>query len=91
MFMTTENSQKSKKYVVTKLFAPGESQLGRLVEKQLCRCDTLKECAEYIINNNECWYNCRYGKQDLRQELCDLIIKIRNLQKRSNSLESDFS
>ena len=89
--MTTENSQKSKKYVVTKLFAPGESQLGQLVEKQLCRCDTLKECAEYIINNNEYWYNCRYGKQDLHQELCDLIIKIRNLQKRSNSLESDFS
>ena len=46
--MTTENSQKSKKYVVTKLFATGESPLGRLVEKQLCRCDTLKECANFI-------------------------------------------
>jgi len=91
MFMTTENSQKSKKYVVTKLFAPGETPLGQLVEKQLCRCDTLEECAKFILDNNEYWYNCRYGKQDLRQELCDLIIKIRNLQKRSNSLESDFS
>lgn len=89
--MTTENSQKSKKYVVTKLVAPDESPLGRLAEKQLCRCDTLKECADFIINNNEYWYNCRYGKQDQRQELCDLITKIRNLQKRSNSLESDFS
>lgn len=89
--MTTENSQKSKKYVVTKLFTPGESPLGRLAEKQLCCCDTLKECADFIINNNEYWYNCRYGKQNLRQELCDLITKIRNLQKRSNSLESDFS
>lgn len=89
--MTTENSQKSKKYVVTKLFVTGESPLGRLVEKQLCRCDTLKECAYFIVNNNEYWYNCRYGKQNLRQELCDLIIKIRNIQKRSNSLESDFS
>lgn len=89
--MTTENSQKFKKYVVTKLVAPDESPLGLLVEKPLCRRDTLKECAEFIVNNNEYWYNCRYGQQDLRQELCDLIINIRNLQKRSNSLESDFS
>lgn len=89
--MTTENSQKFKKYVVTKLLAAGESPLGRLVEKQLCCCDTLKECAYFIVNNNEYWYNCRYGKQNLRQELCDLITKIRNIQKRSNSLESDFS
>lgn len=89
--MTTENSQKSKKYVVTKLLATGESPSGRLVEKQLCRCDTLEECANFILDNNEYWYNCRYGKQDQRQELCDLITKIRNLQKRSNSLESDFS
>ena len=91
MFMTTENSQKSKKYVVTKLFTPGESPSGRRVEKQLCRCDTLEECANFTLDNNEYWYNCRYGKQDQRQELCDLITKIRNLQKRSNSLESDFS
>ena len=89
--MTTEKSQKSKKYVVTKLVAPDESPLGRLMEKQLCRCDTLKECAYFILDNNEYWYTCRYGKLDLRQELCDLIIKIRNLQKRNNSLESDFS
>ena len=91
MFMTTEKSQKSKKYVVTKLVAPDESPLGRLVEKQLCRRDTLKECAEFIVNNNEYWYTCRYGEQDMYQELCDMIMKIRNLQKRSNSLESDFS
>ena len=70
------------------MVAPGESQLGKFVEKQLCRCDTLEECAKFILDNNEYWYNCRYGKQDLRQELCDLI---RNLQKRNNSLESDFS
>ena len=90
--MTTENSLKSKKkYVVTKLLAIGESPLGRLVEKQLCRCDTLEECANFILDNNEYWYTVRYGKQDLYQELRDLIIKIRNLQKRSNSLESDFS
>lgn len=89
--MTTENSLKSKKYVVTTLVSPEESPLGQLAEKQLCRCDTLKECADFIVNNNEYWYNCLYGKQDQRQELCDLIIKIRNIQKRSNSLESDFS
>ena len=91
--MTTENSQKSKKYVVTKLFAPefNADSYSQWKEKQLCRCDTLEECAKFILDNNEYWYNCRYGKQDLRQELCDLIIKIRNLQKRSNSLESDFS
>ena len=89
--MTTENSLKSNKYVVTTLVSPDESPLGQLVEKQLCSCDTLKECADFIVNNNEYWYNFRYGKQDQRQELCDLIIKIRNLQKRSNSLESDFS
>ena len=78
--MTTENSLKSKKYVVTTLVSPDESPLGQLVEKQLCRCDTLKECADFIVNNNKYWYNCRYGKQNMRQELCDLIIKIRNLQ-----------
>ena len=83
--MTTEKSQKSKKYVVTKMTVP-----GKLIEKQLCRCDTLKECAEFIVNNDEYWYNCRYGKQDLKQELCDLIIKLKKLKKRSNSLESDF-
>ena len=84
--MTTENSLKSKKYVVTTLVSPDE-----LVEKQLCSCDTLKECADFIVNNNEYWYNCLYGKQNMYQELCDLIKKIRNIQKRSNSLESDFS
>lgn len=89
--MTTENSLKSKKYVVTSLVSPDESQLGQLVEKQLCRCDTLKECADFIVNNNKYCYNCLYGKQNMYQELCDFIIKIRNLQKRSNSLESDFS
>lgn len=89
--MTTENSQKSKKYVVTELLDAGESPLGRLVEKQLCRCDTLEECANFILDNNEYWYTCRYGKQDQCQELCDLITKIRNLQKRINSLGSDFS
>lgn len=30
MFMTTENSQKSKKYVVTKLFVPGESKIRKI-------------------------------------------------------------
>lgn len=84
--MTTEKSQKSKKYVVTKMTEP-----GKLIEKQLCRCDTLKECAEFIVDNNEFWYNCRFGKQKLNQELCDMIIKIKNQRKRSNSLETDFS
>ena len=55
--MTTENSQKSKKYVVTKLFVPGESKLGKFVEKQQCLCDTLEECAKFILDNNEYWYN----------------------------------
>ena len=89
--MTTENSLKSKKYVVTTVVSPDESPLGQLDEKQLCRCDTLEECADFIVNNNVYWYNCLYGKQNMYQELCDLITKIRNLQKRSNSLESDFS
>lgn len=89
--MTTENSQKSKKYVVTKMVRKETSDVySPMIEKQLCRCDTLKECAEFIVNNDEYWYNCRYGKQDLKQELCDLIIKLKNLKKRSNSLESDF-
>ena len=87
--MTTEKSQKSKKYVVTKMIAP--SAFEHLVEKQLCRCDTLKECAEFIVDNNEFWYNCRFGKQKLNQELCDMIIKIKNQQRRNNSLETDFS
>ena len=50
--MTTENSLKSKKYVVTTLVSPDESPLGQLVEKQLCRCDTLKECADFIVIMN---------------------------------------
>lgn len=82
--MTTENSQKSKKYVVTKLLTPGESHLERLIEKQLCRCDTLEECAEFIVNNDEYWYNCRYGKELLNLKLADRIIKFK-------SLKSDFS
>jgi len=93
--MTTEKSQKSKKYVVTKMVAPGKSTLESLAyeplkEKQLCRCDTLRECAEFILDNNEFWYNCRCGKQKLNQELCDLIVKFKNQQRRSNSLETDF-
>lgn len=90
--MTTENSQKSKKYVVTKMVSSFDTTFNiQWKEKQLCRCDTLEECANFILDNNEYWYTCRYGKHELRQELCDLIKKIRNLQKRSNSLESDFS
>ena len=90
--MTTENSQKSKKYVVTKMVRKKSSDAySPMIEKQLCRCDTLTECAEFIVNNDEYWYNCRYGKQDLKQELCDLIIKLKNQQRRNNSLETDFS
>ena len=87
--MTTEKSQKSKKYVVTKMVSRGPFE--PLVEKQLCRCDTLRECAEFILDNNEFWYNCRCGKQKLNQELCDLIVKFKKQQSRSNSLETDFS
>ena len=87
--MTTEKSQKSKKYVVTKMITRGET--STLIEKQLCRCDTLKECAEFIVYNNEFWYNCQFGKQNLNQELCDLIAKLKNQQRRNNSLETDFS
>lgn len=86
--MTTEKSQKSKKYVVTKMVSRGNSPL---VEKQLCRCDTLKECAEFIVNNGEYWYNCRFGKKKLNQELGDLIVKFKKQLKRSNLLETDFS
>lgn len=87
--MTTENSQKSKKYVVTKLVRDYQNH-NSMTEKQLCRFDTLQECAYYIVSKNEYWHNCRYGKQNLTMELCDFIIKLKNLQKRSNSLKSDF-
>lgn len=89
--MTTENSQKSKKYVVTKLVTPGGTPFGQLEEKQLCCCDTLEECAKFILDNDKFWYNCLYGKQELREELCDLIIKLRNQHRRCDSLETDFS
>lgn len=81
--MTTENSQKSKKYVVTKLVRK-ESKFEQLVEKQLCRCDTLEECAVFIIDNDEYWYNCRYGKELLNLKLSSYIIKLK-------ALKSDFS
>lgn len=83
--MTTENSQKSKKYVVTKMVRKKSSDsYSPMIEKQLCRCDTLEECAEFIVNNDEYWYNCRYGKELLNLKLADRIIKFK-------SLKSDFS
>lgn len=90
MFMTTENSQKSKKYVVTKM-VESFNEFSQWKEKQLYCGDTLEECAKFILDNNEFWYNCRYGKQELREELCDLIIKLRNQHRRCDSLETDFS
>jgi hypothetical protein len=79
--MTTENSQKSKKYVVTKMVRKETSDgYSPLIEKQLCRCDTLTECAEFIVNNDEYWYNCRYGKKLLNMKLADCIIKLKELK-----------
>ena len=83
MFMTTEKSQKSKKYVVTKMVRKVSDSYSPMIEKQLCRCDTLEECAEFIVNNDEYWYNCRYGKELLNLKLADRIIKF-------NALKSDF-
>lgn len=81
--MTTENSQKSKKYVVTKMVRETSDMFSPMKEKQLCRCDTLQECAEFIVNNNEYWYNCRYGKKLLNLKLADCIVKLK-------ALKSDF-
>ena len=82
--MTTENSQKSKKYVVTKMVRKKSSDVySPMIEKQLCRCDTLTECAEFIVNNDEYWYNCRYGKELLNQKLGNCIMKLK-------ALKSDF-
>jgi hypothetical protein len=82
--MTTNKLPKSKKYVVTKMIRENSDFTLQMKEKQLCRCDTLQECAEFIVNNDEYWYNCRYGKELLNQKLTDLIIKLK-------SLKSDFS
>ena len=82
--MTTEKSQKSKKYVVTKMVREKSSDIySPMIEKQLCRSDTLQECAEFIVNNDEYWYNCRYGKNLLNLKLADCIIKLK-------ALKSDF-
>ena len=81
--MTTEKSQKSKKYVVTKMVRKVSDSYSPMIEKQLCRYDTLQECAEFIVNNDEYWYNCRYGKTLLNQKLADCIIKFK-------ALKSDF-
>lgn len=89
--MTTENSQKSKKYVITKLFANSNLPFEPPVEKQLCCCDTLQKCAEFILDNNEWWHDCWYGKKNLTTELDNLIVKLRNQHRRCDSLESDFS
>lgn len=88
--MTTENSQKSKKYVVTKMVAP-DFPFSKLKEKQVCRFDTLDKCAEYIVTNDEYWYNCRYGKKLFNTELCDLIKKLKKMRSKTESLNSDFS
>ena len=85
--MTIENSQKSKKYVITKL---DYSVFDEDAEKEIGRFDTLQECAEFIINNNEYWHKCLYGKKNLTEELCDLVVKFKKFKKRCNSLESDF-
>jgi hypothetical protein len=82
--MTTKKSQKSKKYVVTKMVRDVSDLYSPMKEKQLCRFDTLQECAEFIVKNDECWYNCRYGKEQLNMKLSDCIIKLK-------ALESDFS
>lgn len=85
MFMTTKKSQKSKKYVVTKMVRKKISDAySPMIEKQLCCYDTLQECAEFIVNNDEYWYNCRYGKEELNMKLADCIIKFK-------ALKSDFS
>ena len=81
--MTTKKSQKSKKYVVTKMVRDESDLYSPMKEKQLCRCDTLQECAEFIVNNDEYWYNCRYGKEQLNMKLADCIIKLK-------ALKSDF-
>ena len=55
-----------------------------MTEKQLCRFDTLEECAEYIVSKDEYWYKCRYGKHLVNDKLGDLVIKFK-------ALKSDFS
>ena len=80
--MTTEDSQKSKKYVVTKLVRNHPNH-DSMTEKQLCRFDTLEECAEYIVSKDEYWYKCRYGKHLVNDKLGDLVIKLK-------ALKSDF-
>lgn len=81
--MTTNKLPKSKKYVVTKMVRENSDFTSPLKEKQLCRCDTLQECAEFIVNNDEYWYNCRYGKELLNQKLGNYIMKLK-------ALKSDF-
>lgn len=90
--MTTENSQKSKKYVVTKMVKTEALDFyAQWKEKQVCRFDTLDQCAEYIVTNDEYWYNCRYGKTLFNTELCNLIKKLKNRRSKTESLNSDFS
>jgi hypothetical protein len=90
--MTTENSQKSKKYVVTKMVKIEASDFySQWKEKQVCRFDTLNKCAEYIVTNDEYWYNCRYGKTLFNTELCNLIKKLKKMRSKTESLNSDFS
>lgn len=89
--MTTEKSQKSKKYVVTKMVAPDFNPFSKLQEKQVCRFDTLDQCAEYIVTNDEYWYNCRSGKTLFNTELGNLIKKFKKMRSKTESLNSDFS
>ena len=92
--MTIENSQKFKKYVVTKMVAPdciSDLSSPQWKEIRVCRFDTLDQCAEYIVTNDEYWYNCRYGKTLFNTELCDLIKKLKKMRSKTESLKSDFS
>ena len=77
--MTTKKSQKSKKYVLTKLVRTTPNMFSTMTEKQIGRFDSLEQCAEFIVKNDEYWYICRYGKEIMNAKLSTIIIKLKSL------------
>ena len=82
MCMITNKLPKSKKYILTKLVKKKMSSWFE--EIQFGKFDSLYDCADFIMSNNESWYDCKFGYTSVNNKLWDIIEKLR-------AIKSDFS
>ena len=75
--MTTNKLPKSKKYILTKLV---KEKMGPGFEEiQLGKFDSLNECANFIVYQNESWFNCLYGRTNMNEKLSPIIMQLKRL------------